>query len=87
VPTQPRSYSQFGDDDVVRPQTLDVEPPMALGSSTAGSFQQRTAWRTPRGGQTPLSYSKRTAGTTFKFDDDSSPNLPRSDKGVGRGTE
>jgi len=34
-----------------------------------------------------LSYSKRTAGTTFKFDDDSSPNLPRSDKGVGRGTE
>lgn len=57
---------------------------MALGSSTTGSFQQRTAWRTPRGGQSPLSYSKRTAGTTFKFDDDSSPTLPRSDRGAGR---
>lgn len=85
MPKQPRSYSQFGDDDgVAAPQPLDVEPPMSLGSSTAGSFQQRTAWRTPRGGQAPLSYSKRTAGTTFKFDDDASPSLPRADKGVGR---
>lgn len=86
MPTQPRSYSQFGENDGgVKPQSFDIEAPLSLGSSTTGSFQQRTAWRTPRGGQMPLSYSKRTAGTTFKFDDDSSPTLPRSDKGVGRG--
>jgi len=89
MPRQPRSYAQFGDDDgydsPYKAQPLDVESPMSLGSATTGSFQQRTSWRTPRGPQQmPLSYSKRTAGTTFKFDDDSSPALPRSDKGAGR---
>jgi hypothetical protein len=65
----------------------DTPTPMALGSSTTGSFAQQTAWRTPRGG-TPLAYSKKTAGTTFKWDDDSSSNpLPKSDKGAGRNAE
>lgn len=75
----PLSSSQFGDKGPDFPT-----PPLALGSSTTGSFQQQTAWRTPRGGGTPLSYSKRTAGTTFKWDDDTGPELPRSDKGAGR---
>jgi len=82
----PRSYAQFGDSDSDSSSpSLEVESPMSLGSSTTGSFQQRTSWRTPRGPrQMPLSYSKRTAGTTFKFDDDSAPSLPSADKGVGR---
>jgi hypothetical protein len=89
MPRQPRSFSQFGDDDdgfvdSYRAKPLDVDSPMSLGSSTTGSFQQRTAWRTPRGGQMPLSYSRRTSGTTFKFDDDASPSMPRSDKGEGK---
>jgi hypothetical protein len=76
----PLSSSQFGGDD--------TSTPMSLGSSTTGSFAQQTAWRTPRKGGTPLAYSKKTAGTTFKWDDDSSSNpLPKSDRGAGRNAE
>jgi hypothetical protein len=75
----PLSNSQFGSD------APSVETPMALGASTSGTFSQRTAWRNPRGGSTPVPYSKKTAGTTFNWDDSSSTNpLPRSDKGAGR---
>ena len=89
MPTQPRSYSQFGDDNsIVKPVTPEVESPVSYGSATRGTYEQRTAWRTRdmgRGG--PLPYSKRSSGSVYKFDEDSSPNLPRSDKGVGRGAE
>ena len=72
----PISSSQFGG---------DVQTPMALGSSTTGTFAQSTAWRTPRGGGAPAPYSKRTMGTTMKWDDDNSgPSIPKADKGVGR---
>lgn len=72
----PNSASQFG----------DVQTPMALGSSTTGTFAQNTAWRTSRGaGSPPSPYSKRTMGTTMKWDDDNSgPSIPKADKGVGR---
>jgi len=87
MPTQPRSYSQFGDDDsITKPVTPDIEPPTSYGSATRGTYEQRTAWRTRDMGQgRPLPYSKRSAGSVYRFDDDSTPNLPRSDKGVGRG--
>jgi hypothetical protein len=76
----PLSSSQFSGDD--------TPTPMSLGSSTTGSFAQQTAWRTPRKGSTPLAYSKKTAGTTFKWDDDSQGSqLPKSDKGAGRNAE
>ena len=86
MPTQPRSYSQFGDDDsVVKPVTPDIESPVSYGAATRGTYEQRTSWRTrdmSRGA--PLPYSKRSAGSVYKFDDDGGPSLPRSDRGVGR---
>lgn len=76
----PLSSSQFGGGD--------TPTPMALGSSTSGSFAQQTAWRTPRTASNPLAYSKKTAGTTFNWDDDSTgPQLPKADKGAGRNAE
>lgn len=95
MPKQPRSISQFGDDDEdfnpspYRAQKLEIDEPVSYGSATRGTYESRTSWRTrdmSRGG--PLPYSKRSAGSTYNFDNDAStPNLPRSDKGVGRGTE
>jgi hypothetical protein len=74
----PLSSSQFGGGDTPSP---DV--PMALGASTSGSVAQQTAWRTPRGrGSLPLSYSKKTSGTTYKFDDTTMPQMPGSDRGA-----
>jgi hypothetical protein len=73
------SSSQFGD------TTPNVDIPLSLSSSTAGSAAGATAWRN-RGlaGGRPMAYSKRTAGTTYKFDDDTKTTLPSSDKGMGR---
>jgi hypothetical protein len=73
------SSSQFGD------KAPEVELPLSLSSSTTGSAAGATAWRT-RGlaGGRPMSLSKRTLGTTYKFDDDAASNLPKSDKGAGR---
>lgn len=73
------SSSQFGD------TTPDVDIPLSLSNSTMGSAAGATAWRN-RGlaGGRPMAYSKRTAGTTYKFDDDSTTSLPKSDKGMGR---
>ena len=73
------SSSQFGD------TTPNVDIPLSLSNSTTGSAAGATAWRN-RGlaGGRPMAYSKRTAGTTYKFDDDSTTSLPKSDKGMGR---
>ena len=70
-------------------QQSSVEPPLSYSSSTSSSAAQATAWRTRNlGGEgRPLSWSKKTGGTTFKFDDDATPNLPKSDKGAGRNEE
>ena len=87
MPVQPRSYSQFGDDDssIVKPVTPNVESPVSYGAATRGTYEQRTAWRTRDMSQgRPLPYSRRSAGSVYSFDDNTSPNLPRSDKGVGR---
>lgn len=79
----PISSSQFGGVDSVTP---DVTPPLSLSSSTFGSAAQATSWvNRSLGGEKPMSLSRKTMGTTFKFDDDSGPSLPTSDKGAGRG--
>jgi len=81
MPRQPRSYAQFGDDDdsIVKPVTPDIESPVSYGSATRGTYEQRTAWRTrDMGGGRPLPYSKRSAGSTYSFDDDSSSAIPDS---------
>lgn len=73
------SSSQFGN------TTPDVETPLALSSSTMGSAAGATAWRTKGlAGGRPMALSKRTLGTTYKFDDDASATIPKSDKGAGR---
>jgi hypothetical protein len=78
----PNSSAQFGD---ATPTTPDVDAPVSLGSSTRDTYSQQTAWKTRDMGRgRPLPYSKRSAGSVYKFDDDSNPNLPRSDRGVGR---
>lgn len=78
----PNSSQQFGS---VSPVTPDVDSPVSLGSATRDTYSQQTAWKTREMGRgRPLPYSKRSAGSVYKFDDDSSPNLPRSDRGVGR---
>lgn len=81
MPRQPRSYAQFGDDDdsTARPVTPDVESPISYGPSTMGTYEQRTAWRTrDMGGGRPLPYSKRSAGSTYRFEDDSGSTIPDS---------
>ena len=64
-------------------------PPLALSATTTGSAAQATAWRNSSlaGENRPLSLSKKTAGTTYKFDDSTPTALPASDKGVGRNAE
>jgi len=65
-------------------------PPLSLSATTTGSAAQATAWRNSSlaGSNRPLSLSKKTMGTTYKFDDTSSaPTPPASDKGVGRNAE
>ena len=65
-------------------------PPLSLSATTTGSAAQATAWRNSSlgGNNRPLSLSKKTMGTTYKFDDSSSsPSLPASDKGAGRNAE
>jgi hypothetical protein len=81
MPKQPRSYSQFGDDDdsITKPVTPEVESPVSYGSATRGTYEQRTAWRTRDMGRgAPLPYSKRSAGSVYRFDDDSSSAIPDS---------
>lgn len=87
MPSQPRSLSQFGDDDDYNPspykaQKVDVESPVSYGSETRGTYESRTAWKTrDMSGGRPLPYSKRSAGSIYKFgDDNSGPSIPRADK-------
>ena len=64
------SNSQFGANNSMTPQTPDVDTPLSFSSSTAGSAAQATAWKNRSiGGGRPLSLSKKTAGTTFNWDD------------------
>jgi hypothetical protein len=90
MPNQPRSLSQFGDDDDFNPspykaQKIEVDEPVSYGSATRGTYESRTAWKTRDMSQgRPLPYSKRSSGSVYKFDDDSNPSMPRSDKGVGK---
>ncbi len=64
MPSQPRSLSQFGDDDDYNPspykaQKVDVESPVSYGSETRGTYESRTAWKTRDMSQgRPLPYSK-----------------------------
>ena len=77
------SNSQFGSS--LAPQTPDATPPLSFSASTAGSAAQATAWRNRSlGGDKPLSLSKKTAGTTFNWDDASSvsPTVPASRGGT-----
>ena len=72
-------------DNLSSAQQASIAPPMSYSSSTSSSAAQATAWSTRSiGGGKPLAWSKKTGGTTFKFDDDSGPSLPKSDKGAGR---
>ena len=62
-----------------------VDAPLSLSSNTMGSAAGATAWKNQNlGAGRPMSYSRRTAGTTYKFDDDTKTSLPSSDKGMGR---
>jgi hypothetical protein len=64
----------------------DITPPLSLSKSTTGSAAQATAWRSQslgKGG--PLSYSSKTKGSTFNWDDTAaSPSIPQSEKGAGK---
>ena len=72
------SNSQFGGEDSITPP-----PPLSLSAATAGSTAQATAWRNNSlGGGRPLSFSKKTRGTTYNWDDTSPTQLPESDKGA-----
>lgn len=47
------------------------QAPLALGQATAGTVARTTAWSVRDASKgAPLSYSKRTRGTTFSWDDD-----------------
>lgn len=75
------SSSEFGGVD--SSQYLDT--PVSLGSSTAGTYAAQTAWKTRDMGRgRPMPYSKRSAGSIYKFDDDGSPSVPQADKGTGK---
>lgn len=77
----PNSSSQFGGVD--SSQYLDT--PVSLGSSTTGTYAAQTAWKTREMGRgRPMPYSKRSAGSVYKFDDDGSPSVPQADKGPGK---
>jgi hypothetical protein len=83
----PLSSSQFGDEDSSNP-TPEIETPLALGKNTAGSAANATAWRNKSLGRgRPMAYSKRTAGTTYNFDenDGGSSPIPKSDSGASFG--
>lgn len=79
------SSSQFGGSYESMANKPRVDAPLSLSANTTGSAANATAWRNQNlGGGRPMSLSKRTSGTTYKFDDDTKTTLPSSDKGVGR---
>lgn len=83
MPRQSSSYLQFGssDDGVAKPVTPEVDAPTSYGSSTRDTSSQQTAWKTRDMGKgRPLPYSKRSAGSTYRWDDDSgaAASVPRA---------
>lgn len=82
------SNAQFGGGDSYSSMatTPDIETPLSLGKQTFGSAAQATAWKNRSLNQgRPMSLSNKTMGTTYNFDDGSSPtSLPQSDPGVRR---
>ena len=64
----------------------NVPLPLSLSSSTFGSTAQATSWvNRSLGDGRPMALSKKTLGTTYRFDDDSSStSIPKADKGMGR---
>lgn len=67
-------------------QSTDVDTPLSLSSGTTGSAAQATAWRNRGlGGGRPMSYSSKTRGTTYSFDDATPTKAPESDKGASFG--
>ena len=84
----PWSTSQFGGSNTYSSManTPDVEMPLSLSKNTLGSTASATAWKNRSlGGGKPLSLSSKTSGTTFNWDDTSSPaSVPQSDRGAGR---
>jgi hypothetical protein len=80
----PLSSTQFGDDE----SQPEIETPLALGKNTAGSAANATAWRNKSLGRgRPMAYSRKTAGSTYNFDDSSSSAslIPKSDSGASFG--
>lgn len=80
----PLSSTQFGGED----SQPEIETPLALGKNTAGSAANATAWRNKSLGRgRPMSYSSKTAGTTYNFDDNSgaAAPVPKSDSGASFG--
>lgn len=75
------SSSEFGSVD----SSQNLDTPVSLGASTSGTYAQQTAWKTREMGRgRPLPYSKRSAGSTYRWDDDNSPTVPQADKGAGK---
>lgn len=79
------SSSQFGDDDALKQRYIDT--PLSLSRSTNTSTGVATAWRNKDLGHgKPLAYNAKTAGSSYKFDDDGAKTeLPSSDKGASFG--
>ena len=84
----PLSNSQFGGSDSYSSMasTPDIETPLSLGKNTFGSTAQATAWKNRSLGQgRPMSFSNKTSGTTFNWDDSSgATSVPQADPGAGR---
>jgi len=69
------SAPQFGDSGSqmtgqMFQQHAETPAPLSLSTATRGSGNARTAWTNKSlSGNTPLSLSSHTEGTTYKFDD------------------
>ena len=87
----PLSSSQFDSGDLssskfgAEQNSVGTPAPLSLSASTTGSAAQATVWRNKSLGEgRPLAYSRKTAGSTFNWDDSKETSLPASDKGAGR---
>jgi len=79
--TENLSSSQFGAEQ----NSSGTPAPLSLSASTTGSAAQATVWRNKSLGEgKPLAYSRKTAGSTFNWDDSKEATFPASDKGAGR---
>ena len=77
----PLSSPQFGAEQ----NSVGTPAPLSYSKTTSSSAAQATAWSNRSlGAGKPLAYSSKTKGTTFNWDDSTTPSLPSSDKGAGR---